>query len=198
MGAEGAGRACAPPPARTRWRAGLGALADAGVAVAGRSGQGGRGPALRLASPPPRGRRPDPKRLRRRRRRPAASPPPSRLPAASPLGSGQRSSVSSFAAATPRTNRNRRLVPRLPGAPSPAPALRNRGLHRPPRLRRAVRAAPLRPPCRPRAGGVTVVSAPLGDFSPGRRQGFPPPTGSGLRPPLSDRWRLPGRPALQP
>ena len=81
VGAEGAGRACAPPPARTRSRAGLGALADAGVAVSGLSGQGGRGPTLRLASPPPHGRRPDPTRLRLRRRRPAAPPPPCRLAA---------------------------------------------------------------------------------------------------------------------
>lgn len=79
MGAEGAGRACAPPPARAPSRAGPGALADAGAAVAGLSGQVGRGPALPLASPPPRGRLPDPARLRRRlRRRPAAFPQPRR------------------------------------------------------------------------------------------------------------------------
>lgn len=89
---------------------------------------------------------------------PPSPSPPRRLPAASAPGSGQRSSAPCSAAAAPRTNRNHHLAPRLPGAPRPAPALRNRG----PALRGAVRAAPLRPPCRPRAGGVTVVSAPLG------------------------------------
>lgn len=76
VGTEGAGRACAPPPARTGPRAGLGALAATGAAVAGLGDQGGRGPTLRLASPPPRRRGPDPARLRPLRRCPF------RLPAA--------------------------------------------------------------------------------------------------------------------
>lgn len=74
-------------------------------------------PALRLASPHPRGRRPDPARRRPRCQRPAAPPP----------DSGPHNSAPCSAAAAPRTNRNRRPALRLPGAPRPAPALRNGG-----------------------------------------------------------------------
>lgn len=76
-------------------------------------------PALRLASPHPRGRRPDTARLRPRCQRPAASPP----------GPGPHNSAPCSAAAAPRTNRNRQPALRLSGAPrpAPAPALRNGG-----------------------------------------------------------------------
>lgn len=137
MGTEGAGRACAPPPARTRQRAALGALTTAGAAVVGLGGPGGRGSALRLASLNPRGRRSDPARLSPSRCRPAASPPRPGLPGAYLLPCS--------AAAAPRTNRNHQLAPRLPGAPRPS---------RPP---------PPPPPPQPRLpplGGAVRLSSP--------------------------------------
>lgn len=149
-GGVGWGRKGRAGPARPRPRAVLGALATAGAAVAGLGGLGGRGSAFGLASPHLCGRQPDFERPRPRR------------PTTSLRGSAPRSSAPCSAAAAPRTNRNRRLAPRVPGAPRPCRS--------PPSATAA--SAPLRggarrssPPTLPPSRPLRHRRAPLGSFA---------------------------------